>query len=699
MTWCENDQTLYLGCQNTAVQWIQLGHVWDAPKAPLRESRPHKFFDSLSRSQQLAEEGSSLAAYHADMLVRRSAVVRPDGAQADAPAPVRTFSVDHECVAVSAHYGYIYSLALLEGSGPPVLASGGGDGCVRLWLHSPDLLPLTTLAPPSEDAVLALASAHNTLFVGRQGGSIQVWDLSTRSLVRTLTGHTDDVLALHVNAHDDALELYSAGADGRVCHWDRYFRSCESWHAHDDSIQAVAWVPGARDALLGGTPLVATGASDAEVRLWQYVAPREAPPLSVPTDALQLCTAQFRAGTERANERTTAAQPSAQAPDSLLTRLQRLVRLRSVSHGAHGEDTTYSEDSRRAAHYLRDVLQDLGASDVHLLPTGAGLNPLVLGTFRGSRAPGRRRCLFYGHYDCVPTHGAWDSDPWVLTGRDGYVYGRGVSDNKGPVLAVAHAASELLHAQSLDIDVVMLIEGEQETGSRGFAETLRAHRAAVGPVDVVLLCNSYWIGEDRPCVTVGLRGVVHASVRITGQRPDRHSGVEGGAETEPMMEMVKVLASLTDSQGRVALDGFYDGVRGVSPAELEYLAELAKIPHAPACTAAGLKALWRMPSLSVHKVTNSGGSSIIAHSVEAALSMRIVPDQDVEEISALLRSGVERSFAELHSVNHLEVQVFNRADWWLGALDAPYMRALSDAVRDEWGATPLHIHEGGVRCC
>ncbi|WFD36510.1 hypothetical protein MCUN1_003393 [Malassezia cuniculi] len=701
LAWCDDEMTLYLGCQNTSIQWIHLGNAWDAQQTPRRESRPHKFFDSQSLAQRL-EAQASPGAPNAEMLVRRTAVLKPDGTHIDTAAPLRVLSVDHEAVALSAHYGYIYSLTLLKnGDAKPLLASGAGDGCVRLWtISSSGLLPLTTLSPPGDHAVLALASWHNTLFVGRQQGPIQVWDLSSRSLIRTLSGHSDDVLSLQViGDQGDMPELYSTGADGRVCHWDRYFRLYESWMAHQECVQTSAWLPphGKNISWLASAPMLATGGSDAQVRLWEYVEPPQAPSLSDQSAADEplLCAAQFRADAQHENARAQGPETTSTVPDSLLARLARFVHFRSVSQASPRQDTTFSEDSRRAAHYLRDVLQDLGASDVQLLSSGSGLNPLVLGTFRGSRAPGRRRCLFYGHYDCVNAHGDWDSDPWVLTGRDGYVYGRGVSDNKGPILAVAHAASELLHADLLNMDVVMLIEGEQETGSRGFAETLRAHRDAIGPVDVVLLSNSYWIGEDRPCVTVGLRGVVHASVRITSQRPDRHSGVEGGAETEPMMEMVKVLAALTRNDGRVALEGFYDGVRDVSPRELEYYAELAKIQHAPARTAEGLKALWRMPSLSVHKVTNSGGSSIIANSVEAALSMRIVPDQDVEEIAALLRKGLEESFAALHSVNHLEVKVFNRADWWLGKLDAPYMRALAQSVEDEWGVAPLHIHEGG----
>ena len=133
--------------------------------------------------------------------------------------------------------------------------------------------------------------------------------------------------------------------------------------------------------------------------------------------------------------------------------------------------------------------------------------------------------------------------PWTLHGRDGYVYGRGVSDNKGPVLAVAHAASELLHTHQLDMDVVMLVEGEQAAGSSPFQACLQQNKHLLGPIDTVLVCNSYWLGEHQPCLTIGLRGVLRALVRISGLGgADQHSGVDGGAEREPMMDMIKLLA-------------------------------------------------------------------------------------------------------------------------------------------------------------
>lgn len=150
------------------------------------------------------------------------------------------------------------------------------------------------------------------------------------------------------------------------------------------------------------------------------------------------------------------------------------------------------------------------------------------------------------------------------------MYGRGVSDNKGPILAVACAASTLRQRRELDVDVVLLIEGEEEAGSFGFASIVRNHKVGrpnlietcadraqseIGHIDAVLLSNSTWIGEDDPCIVFGMRGVVYANLSITSHGEDAHSGVDGGAVAEPMLDMVRVLGKLSE-KGHVQIPGF-----------------------------------------------------------------------------------------------------------------------------------------------
>ena len=153
-----------------------------------------------------------------------------------------------------------------------------------------------------------------------------------------------------------------------------------------------------------------------------------------------------------------------------------MISLKTISGSSQ-----YTEDCRRGATFLKNMLKQLGATDTTLLPNPLkGRNPIVLGKFR-SRNPSAKSLLFYGHYDIVTaTTGSadWTADAYTLSGRDGFYYGRGVSDNKGPVLAAMFAASELLK-QGLDVNITFLIEGEEECGSKGFAESVKTKKVFI----------------------------------------------------------------------------------------------------------------------------------------------------------------------------------------------------------------------------
>jgi di- and tripeptidase len=347
------------------------------------------------------------------------------------------------------------------------------------------------------------------------------------------------------------------------------------------------------------------------------------------------------------------------------------------------------------------------------LPAGQGLNPLVLATFYGTETQrSKPRVLFYGHYDVIAAPGQdWDSDPFMLTGRSGYLYGRGASDNKGPIMAMAFAAAELLFRRSLDIDLVFLIEGEEECGSSGFSDTVLKHKDAIGRIDSILLSNSTWIAEEPPCVTYGLRGVVRVSLEISSGHPDMHSGIEGGAQVEPMLDMVKLLSTLTNKDNKVRVPGFCqypdlsfvfclmlasidDQVRSLTEEEGILYEKLSVITNQPA---SALSARWREPALTIHNIEVSGpkNATVIPGTVAAQISIRIVPDQDLSTISKALVDHLNTSFQELNTSNVMDLKVAHTADWWLGSLEDPWFRTLEEAIEAEWGVEPLRIREGG----
>ncbi|THH23069.1 hypothetical protein EUX98_g8107 [Antrodiella citrinella] len=323
-------------------------------------------------------------------------------------------------------------------------------------------------------------------------------------------------------------------------------------------------------------------------------------------------------------------------------------------------------------------------------------NPLVLATFHGAKSQHKLpRILFYGHYDVIdaPVNG-WSSDPFQLLPLNGYLYGRGITDNKGPVMAVACAAATLLRKRALDLDLVMLIEGEEESGSRGFRDTVKKYKDQIGEVDAILVSNSTWISETTPCITYGLRGVIHCEAEISSSGCDLHSGVDGGAAVEPMMDMVGLLSSLTDGKKRVTIPGFYDSVRPLTADERQLYKVLSGVTQTPA---SALSAKWREPSLTVHNIEVSGpkNSTVIPAIVKARVSLRIVPEQDLDTIAAGLQDYLKAEFEKLQSSNSLHLSIKHTADWWLGKLDDPWFLALESAVRDEWGVEPLRIREGG----
>jgi len=315
--------------------------------------------------------------------------------------------------------------------------------------------------------------------------------------------------------------------------------------------------------------------------------------------------------------------------------------------------------------------------------------------FQGKHTTPRPRILFYGHYDVISAPPEdWISDPFTMSGRNGYLYGRGVTDNKGPIMAVACAAAELLGRRQLGLDLVFLIEGEEETGSSGFGNAVRKHKDTIGDIDAILVSNSTWIAEDPPCITYGLRGVVHSTLEISSNSPDMHSGIEGGAVTEPMLDMINLLAKLTDEHRRVTIPNFYDRVRPQTEDETQLYNLLSTITQRPASS---LSSKWREPSLTVHNIDVSGpkNSTVIPGKIKACVSIRIVPDQDLDTIANSLTDYIQRSFKTLDSPNKLEVSIDHTADWWLGDLDDPWFKALEGAIRDEWGLDPLRIREGG----
>jgi len=361
----------------------------------------------------------------------------------------------------------------------------------------------------------------------------------------------------------------------------------------------------------------------------------------------------------------------------------------------------FSGECNQGAAFLRRHCNYLGAK-TKLLPTGQDTNPIVYARFNATSADTvEKTILFYGHYDVVGADTnqlKWKSDPYQLTSINGFLYGRGVSDNKGPILAALYAAADLARTKSLRCNIVFLIEGEEESGSQGFHQTVREHKDQIGPVDWILLANSYWLDDHNPCLTYGLRGVVHANLVVTSDYPDLHSGIDGSALLdEPVKDLSLLLSTMVGRKGRINLPGFHDAVRPLSDAEQKRFEAIADVllPHHPEIpdSQALIKSLmyrWREPSLTVHsmEVPGKSGATTIARRAKASLSIRIVPDQQADEVAANLTAYAQEQFDLLESQNDLTVEITGKSDAWLGDPDNHIFATLSRAITAAW--TPNH---------
>lgn len=436
------------------------------------------------------------------------------------------------------------------------------------------------------------------------------------------------------------------------------YQCLSKWKAHSGKILASSTIT------YHNRQYFITGANDNEISVWT-----------------------FKDGSCSTSETTD------ESTDVLLSALRDFVSYKTISSRPE-----FAEDCRKGATFLGALCKRLGGH-VEMLSTNSVHNPVVYARFSGKKEAGnsrKKKILFYGHYDVVAADnkkGEWTTDPFVLKGTNGYMYGRGVSDNKGPVLAALYAVTELMQTQRLENDVIFLIEGEEEYGSRGFQEVVQRNKDVIGDVDYILLANSYWLDDEVPCLTYGLRGVLHATVCVESPRPDIHSGVDGSfMMDEPLSDLTSLLSKLKGQRNHIQIPGFYDGIPPMTPDEEDRYDEIASIliqHSSEAMSEEKLKqsliARWREPNLTIHryKVSGPDGSLISSHA-SANISLRLVPGQEVEEVAQELAQFLEKEYEALASQNKLRVKIDNKAEPWLGNLQNDIFRTLEQAIVEAW---------------
>lgn len=634
-----------------------------------------------------------------------------------------------------------------------ILISGGGDGIINVWginKQIDDNISIELLESlENDESVLSMSIQDSYLYVGLSNSSINVWDLMTYQLIRSFhfvdqnaddnSNSYDEVLSLGIfngcifkasnsgglvkftlksypsNSIDPKNPVDDEKGNNNNAHSSNNIDSRNSLHlTHFVSTEDEKYnqlFDKSHNSVLTlkifnfncKTYLISGGLKS--LCLWDIS--------KVGTESLPQTNKSLHDSnktSQQINDSNLVLENYNISNDNLLKSLKTFISFKTISK----YPSLYLEDSRHCAQFLSKLLISLGASQTKLLPV-PNANPVIYSRFAKNCFSNQdenendkpTRVLWYGHYDVVDataSNDSWETDPFHLTAKDGNLYARGVSDNKGPTLAAVYAVSDLFRNKQLSCDVIFIIEGEEECGSIGFQNVIQDHKSFIGDIDWVMLSNSYWLDDETPCLNYGLRGVINASVTIQSDKPDRHSGVDGGVSKEPTMDLIQILGELTDRKtNKINLPHFYDDVLPLTQTEIEIYKKIENLAVNKNINHQDLKSLmakWRNPSLTVHKIQVSGpnNNTVIPQTAKASISIRVVPNQDLYKIKTSLINYLNEEFESLQSDNKLSINIFHEAEPWLGDPSNLVYKILYDKIKLNWGVTtpdPLFIREGG----
>jgi len=382
-----------------------------------------------------------------------------------------------------------------------------------------------------------------------------------------------------------------------------------------------------------------------------------------------------------------------------LDELFELLRFPSVS-----ADPAYSGDVRRTAEYVADRLRDAGADQVEVCPTEG--HPIVYG--EKIISPDKPTILVYGHYDVQPPDPLelWETPPFEPTLRDGKIFARGACDDKGQFYMHVKAFELMQATGTLACNVKFMIEGEEEVGSDNLGTFVKANKDRLA-ADVVLISDTAMISLDTPSLETGLRGLSYLEVEVTGPNRDLHSGVYGGAVANPITVLAQLIASLHDEDNRIMLPGFYDDVVELSDAERTALNQ-APFDEESYKADLGIAALWGekgyttiertgiRPTLELNGIwggyIGKGAKTVLPSKAYAKISMRLVPNQDSDKITALFAEHFEKIAPEYVTV---KVTPHHGGQPAVTPTDSAAYRAAEKAIEEAFGKKPIPTRGGG----
>ncbi|CAJ0583091.1 unnamed protein product, partial [Mesorhabditis spiculigera] len=376
-------------------------------------------------------------------------------------------------------------------------------------------------------------------------------------------------------------------------------------------------------------------------------------------------------------------------------------------------------DCRKTTAYVKTFLEEKLHATTKFVPAGQKevngkmqeIPPILFAEL--GNAPGKKTLLVYGHLDVQPAakEDGWDTDPFVLTEKDGKLYGRGSTDDKGPVLGWLIAIEKLNELKiEIPVNLKFVFESMEEVGSEGLPEALQSNKEFFKNVDYTCISDNYFLGKTKPCLTYGLRGINYFFVEITCAKQDLHSGCYGGSIPEAMTDLTWLMSTLVNVDGSINITGLSEMIAPLTDVED---AEYAKIDfdvadYKDTLGARGLtkkskeellKARWRYPSLSIHGIegafAGSGCKTVIPAKVVGKFSIRTVPDMTPEKVDACVVKHLNKLWETRGSPNQLKVTPQHAGRPWIANPFNENFLAGANAVKAIYGVEPDRTREGG----
>lgn len=384
----------------------------------------------------------------------------------------------------------------------------------------------------------------------------------------------------------------------------------------------------------------------------------------------------------------------------MLEELKALLGIPSVS-----TDSLHDADCRRAAEWLAEHLRGLGCPRAELL--GSRTHPVVYA--EGPSVPRRPTVLVYGHYDVQPPDPleSWESPPFEPMERDGNLYARGATDDKGQLFSIIKAFQAVNIDGGPPINLRFLIEGQEESGSQVLSALIAKDPARIR-ADVVLVSDGQYYAPGWPTVKLGVRGICYVEIAVRTLRSDLHSGLYGGVAPNAHEALVRILAALKTPAGRIRIPGLYDDVRRPSRQERDGWKRLPFDPGAFTREGVGAAALagearypvherlWARPTLDIHGIsggyTGEGSKTVIPAEASAKLSLRLVPDQRAHDVFRQLEQAVQ---ALAPKAAELDVRLLQAADPILIDTTHPAFARIDRAFHEVEGRGVVFTRSGG----